>query len=907
MGIAVHAQNGDTYFEKGDYQNAIRAYRSEAMRNPSVYFNLGRAYFGIQNYDAAILAFENWKSKDPKCDQKKADQWLALLRRDDQAVTIENMGSSINTSNDEYVPRVSADGKYLYFISEDRSGGLGGEDIWYCERNTDGHWGSPQNFRQLNTSSHEGILAISPDGNVAIVFGNYPGSFGDGDLFYSVKTENGWSYPCNLGGTINTKKWESLATLGPDGKTLIYSTDGRDGKGNSDLWVTQLTEKGWTTPKNLGSTINTKEDEKWPFIAADGKTLYFSSDGHFGFGGSDLFMVRRLDDSWTNWSEPVNLGRYINTLNDDKDFSVSGSGINGFVTRSGAADGYGSNDIYSFYVPVQFRPEQVFNVYGRVNDENDSNAFVTIHYYDLSDGKEVNFTSTDKKDGMYTVSLQKGKKYQVEINMKGYLYFTTVLDLSNPDLLRKKEAFKEKLKFKQTEIDRIQHDLDQQNAALKAAMQSGSEDIQKMFDQVQTTLAQLRKSLNDLEQLMAEAKYNWLEEEGQSLNLRQDYTLQTARIGAKFELKNIFFEFGKATLTKESETELDKLYEIMAKSEIVIELGGHTDSIGSKEANQKLSQDRVNSVKTYLVGKGIDGQRIQAVGYGEEQPVASNSTEKGRAMNRRVEVKILKLQMDREGGEEVVKGNDKKDKKKKEEVVPNEQAEKGDMLALLQKAAKNGGLPSGSDCNKNPEFNTNPQYNPNPKKHPRAAWLNYSTMNKGNFILKSFNASVVNWGYKPLGSNSLGAEISFVSKKLTENRFQYYFVNPDSIKLGIGYNNLKNLQLGKSPFVFCYGLETKLFLGKTANMTADRFFGHMSVPLGFRYFMKPGGIILAPEVFYNVNVWTSRTKRNDGAFENGAQYIRIGANARWKFIHAGANYNIGPTVNFLGFRAGVSF
>ncbi|HCS20560.1 MAG TPA: hypothetical protein DIW47_08370 [Bacteroidetes bacterium] len=909
----VLAQNGDAYLAKDDYQGAIRAYRSEVQNNPAAYFNMARAYFAMQDFDAAILALESWKSKDPKCDHTKADKWLELLRRDDQPVKIENMGSTINTSEDQYVPRVSADGKTLYFLSDERSGGMGGEDIWYCERQSDGSWGVPKNFYSMNTTSNEGILAISPDGNVAIVFGNYKGSFGSGDLFYSVKTENGWSFPCNLGGTINTKNWESLAALGPDGKTLIYSTSREGGKGNSDLWVSQLTETGWTTPKNLGAAINTGEDEKWPFIAADGKTMYFSSNGHFGFGGSDLFMVKRLDDSWTNWSEPVNLGPYINSIKDDKDFSVSGSGINGFVTRSGSPDGYGANDIYQFYVPVQFRPEQVFNVFGRVSDENDSNAWVNIRYFDMDDGAEVNKTTTDAADGMYTVALQKGKKYQVVIDMKGYLYFSSILDLSDPNLLRKKEPFYEKLKFKQDEVNRLQTELDRQNAELKAALQSGSENIEEMFEAIEANMKRYRKALDDLENVMAEAKYQWLEEEGQSLNLRQDYKVQTARIGAKFELKNIFFEFGKATLTKESEKELDKLYEIMAKSEIVIELGGHSDSIGSEEANEKLSQDRVNSVKSYLVNKGINTQRIQAVGYGETQPVASNHNEEGRALNRRVEVKILKLQMDREGGEVVTDDDKKKKKEPKEEVVPVEVAEKGNMLDLLQKAAKNGGLPSGSDCNKEVQYGSNPNYKPTPTKkkynyggNGGISW-NFGDVDKGNFILKSFNVSVINWGYKPLDQKSLGAEVSFVTKKLKEHHFQYYFANPDSVSLGIGYDYLRNWQIKSTPILFCYGFESKLFLGKVLTMTEEKLFGHVAIPFGIRYMMQPKGVVVAPELFYNLSLWTSKRSDDNGAFEEGASYLRLGVNARWKLVHAGVHLNAGQTTSFLGFRAGVSF
>ncbi|MDX5319935.1 MAG: OmpA family protein, partial [Bacteroidota bacterium] len=524
-----------------------------------------------------------------------------------------------------------------------------------------------------------------------------------------------------------------------------------------------------------------------------------------------------------------------------------------------------------------------------------------------------NFTSTDHTNGMYTISLEKGKKYHVVINMKGYLYFSSVLDLSDPNVFRKKEPFADKIRFKQEELDRIQKELDEQNSQLKQALQSGSDDIQAMFDKVEATMKKYKAALAELENVMAEAKYRWLEEEGQSLNLRQDYTLQSVTVGAKFELKNIFFDFGKTTLKKESETELDKLFEILSKSEIVIELGGHTDSIGSEEANQKLSQERVNSVKSYLVNKGIDGQRILAVGYGETQPIASNSSDEGRALNRRVEVKIIKLQMDREGGEEVVEEKKDEKKKKKEEPAVVE-APKGDMLALLQKAAKNGGLPSGSDCNK--EVSYNPNYNSKDTKKKNNNWNNNSNFNGGfnwkygeigkkEFILKSFNASLVNWQYQPLNGGSIGAEVSFVSNKLRENALQYYFINrDDSVKMGFGYTHMRNRQIGKSPILLVYGADLKAFNGRVGNMTEEGFFGHLGIPIGIRYMMSPKGLIIAPEIFYNLGI---RVNSDNDVFQESLSYLRIGANTRWKLLHGGLYLNMGETISFMGFRAGVSF
>jgi OOP family OmpA-OmpF porin len=905
LGNIALAQTGDAYFNKKEYRNAVLAYKKEALRDPSKYMNLAKSHFALQEFSESVEAWKLYTEKHSSADKTLANKWI--LTREDMPVKVENIGENINTSNQEIVPRISSDGNTLYFLSEDRTGGVGGEDIWYCEKKPDGTWGEAKNLYQLNTTSHEGILSISPDGNVAIVFGNYQGSFGGGDLFYAVKTPNGWTFPCNLGGTINTKGWESLAALAPDGKTLIFSSSSRtDGKGGSDLYVTTLTEKGWTTPKNLGATINTSMAEAYPYISADGKTMYFTSTGHFGFGGNDLFVSRRLDDSWTNWSEPENLGRYINTLSDDQDFSIPGSGIKGYMVRNDMPDGFGGSDIYTFYMPQKYRPEQVFNVYGRIYDEKDSNVLANIRFYDLETNQEVTKVTSDAHDGMYNVSLPKRKKYQVVIDMKGYLYFSAILDLTDPELYRKQESFYTRLQHKQSRLNELQAEIDRLNAELKKATESKSEDIQKAFDKVENILKEYQKALDDYNRTMTEAKYRWLEEEGESLNLRKDFQLQTAQVGATFELKNIFFDFGKATLRKDSEAELDKLYEIMAKSEIVIELGGHTDSIGSDEANLKLSQDRVNSVKAYLVSKGITEARLQAIGYGEKQPVATNSTEEGRAMNRRVEVKILKLTMDREGGEIVTEEDRKKKKDKKKEEEPVEEiAEKGNMLELLQKAAKNGGLPSGSSCNEKPNYYGNNNYRPSDKKDYFRNFGNFGTIDKNNYTLKSFNASLVNFRYKPVGYFT-GAEVSFLSKKLTERAIQAYLISPDSIKGGLGYSSITNNQIGNSPFLFSLGYAAKVFVGKPASATEDKLFGHLSIPVGIKYLLVKDGFIVAPEIFYHINAWTSRTKRN-GVFDDGAQHLSIGVNGRWNMFHAGLNFNAGPLVSFVGFRAGVSF
>ena len=907
---ALKAQDGDEFFDNKDYQRAKLAYEREVKSDPSKYFNLAQCHFALLEFDEAIVAMNNYKEKYSSADKDLANKWLALLQRDDERIKVENLGPMINSSKDEYVPRVLQDGKTLYFVADGKTGGEGGEDIWYSTLDDNGEWREPVNFSKLNTSSHEGILAISPDENVAIVFGNYTGTFGGGDLFYSVRQDDNWTPPCNLGGAINTDGWESLACIGPDGKTLIFCTDKGDGN-ESDLWVTFLSEEGWSKPKNLGTVVNTTKEEKYPFLSADGKTLYFSSDGHFGFGGYDVFVSRRLDDTWENWSEPVNLGKYINTLDNDLDLSIPASGKKAYITRGGRADGYGGQDIYEFLMPFSMRPEQLFVLSGNVYDENDSAVQVNIRFIDMETKEDVTKVTSRADDGSYVASLPLNRKYLAVIDMSGYLYYSEVIDLSDPSKYQTKTYFQQKIASQKGKLQALKQKLDELNLKIDALANSNSEDINKAFEEYEQTLNQYRKTLDEIDRLVYEAKYNWMTEDTDDLKLKKDFKVQSAKIGAKFELKNIFFDVGKATLREESKDELDKLYEIMEKSEIVIELGGHTDSVGTTESNQALSQDRVNSVKKYLTDKGISADRMQAVGYGESQPIASNSTEEGRQMNRRVEVKILRLQQLRVGSDTIT--DDDRKKPKEEPVVAQV---KGDMLPILQAAARNGGLPSGSACNNIDYDWTRDAPKPATNTNPDNPWdFDKSPITRSQNIFKAFNVSLVNYQYKNVGFNndvmyengSQGINLTLVNKKLNETSFEYYYANDDAIGMGVGFSHIRTLQMKPFigfPFNYLGGIEFRAFTisDTTAQFDDETAIWNLNVPIGFRMVLPvQQKLIVAPEFMWGIGVAKNKT------YLNKAGYIRVGANVRWRILHAGLHLYMGKGASFLGYRLGVSF
>lgn len=909
IGMSSFAQSGDKYFKDKDYQRAAFAYEREAPSNPSLYLNLAKSYFALQEFQKATEAMKLYREKDPKADKTLADKYIALLERNDEKVKVENIGSTINTSTSEFLPRILQDGKTLYFISDDRPGGKGGEEIWYSTLNDKGEWGTPQPLSVLNSSSNEGLLAISPDEKVAIVFGNYTGSFGSGDLFYSVKTADGWTPPCNLGGTINTKRWESLACIGSDGKTLIYTTDMGDGNG-ADLYVSFLSEDGWSKPFSLGSTINTKSAEKFPFIAADNKTLYFSSDGHFGFGGNDIFVSRRLDDSWTKWSEPINMGKYINTLDNDQDLSIPASGKMAYVVRDGSPEGYGSSDIYKFLMPYSMRPEQLFKLYGYVTNEKDSAAEVNIKFIDMETNKEVTKATSNAENGYYSASLPLNKKYLAVIDMKGFLYYSEIIDLTDPDKYRKRYSFQQKITVQKARLDELKLKLDGYNLKIQELNNSTSDKLRETFDNYEKVLIDYKKALEEMDKLIYQAKYEWMTESEEDLSLQRDFHVKRAKIGATFELKNIFFELGSAILKEDSKKELDKLVEIMKNSEIVIELGGHTDSIGSDEANQNLSQQRVESVKTYLIEKGIATNRLVAVGYGEKYPVAPNATPEGRQLNRRVEVKILKLTADKEGADVVTDADKKKKDKEPEKVI----VKKGEMLPILQAAARKGGLPSGSECNNEtykPKYTPDKPYKPG-KSTPWGKYFDKEPLTLKDNVYKRVNFSLINHKYISLDDMSQGGSLILVKKKkLHENHFEYFFKNPDNVEFGAGYTHLWMVKLKEKtglPVNMIWGVETKYFQKnvKTTNTKTDYY--NLNIPIGARALIPFQGIIFAPELVYSYGLLYNKDTDNLGnEIMKRPTYLRMGVTARYKFLHAGLYANAGQEIGFLGYRLGVSF
>ncbi|GIV24231.1 MAG: OmpA family protein [Bacteroidia bacterium] len=473
-----------------------------------------------------------------------------------------NLGPNVNTPYSEYFPSLTADSRRLYFTTTRPkpgralpSGEQSDEDIYWCEGEARAVTWGPPTALPINTDKHEGASFFSSDGQT-VIFGmcHLPEGYGDCDMYVSRLHGTVWSKPVNLGPVINTKYWDTQPCLSADGKRLYFASDRPGGMGGADIWYSDWKDGQWQPPVNLGPPINTREDEYNPFIAADGKTLYFGSTGHPGYGGRDMFFSVLTS---LGWSEPKNLGYPFNTEKDEKSLFVDTRGEYAYVALE-RPEGKGREDIYVFRLWPEIKPVGLATyVRGQVIDAKSRAPLgATIKVVDIESRDTVRSLTSNQATGEFILSLPLGRRYACFAESPGYLFYSGHFDLSHTDTV-----------------------------------------------------------------------YNLL------------IPLQKVEKGASLTLRNVFFDFDKATLRPESEVELREVARLLRENpRWRVEVQGHTDSIGTASYNQTLSQRRAEAVRTYLIEQGIAAERITARGYGFTRPVATNRTGEGRALNRRTEI-----------------------------------------------------------------------------------------------------------------------------------------------------------------------------------------------------------------------------------------------------------------------------
>ncbi|MEX2363805.1 MAG: OmpA family protein [Balneolaceae bacterium] len=919
---AAVAQSADELYNSGKYIAAAAAYERAATNNAVNYKKAAMSYTATKEWDKAIRMYELYSENYSGANKSEIKTLIDILKAPEEELFIENIGENINSNLDEFLPRVSADGERLYFYSTDRAGGYGGGDVWYSQKKNDGSWDRPQSMGPVvNTDTHEGILSISSDGNTAIVFGNYEGRFGGGDFFYSAKVGDSWTVPCNLGGDVNSKNWESMANLSPDGKTLIFvAYNGRkteeEADYKTDIYITHLQNGRWTTPKTISSVINTSESETWPSLNADGRTLYFSSNGHPGLGEKDLFMTKRIGEGWDQWTTPVNLGKNVNSVLSDEDLTIPASGTVAYFTRvtTGEGDGFGQDDIFRMILPNELRPEPVVSIFGEISNQKDSLIAATLFWSDYDSGEELGYATSSRETGDYYITLPYGRRYLITANQKGYLFKTEMLDLRTQE--EDTAAFSEKIGAELSRMRSALTRIESNHNSYENLLASNSANLKSDFENLAGLSTNMNLAQMDLNESIRRARINWLEGNSGYKEVQKDIQLTEASEGAKLVLRNIYFDTGSANLRSESEQELDRLYEIMEKSRLVVEIGGHTDDVGSDQINKDLSQARAESVVRFIIGKGISSDRISAKGYGETEPIADNTNEEGRQENRRVEVKVLSSGMEGTGG--LVD---------QREVVEEETSSEN-LYELYRAAAKAGGLPSGAAC-----YEESNSY-----ASTRTTSTNTRTNNSGS--RRSTNVLSVSTGDAALGNggisflthsgggahgftNHSGMGVALLSGKANGERSLWGYFMGGTYGGGIEwirYNDLSgklNMPLSLDYGLGVYGTITSTSTdnGVVKSTAVSASLG-APVVLRLRYNMELASIKLSPYAAYNYNLLKHVTidpsvevKGNEVISTAVAtpSWMELGARAKWSFLSAGIGMQFSEGNSGMMFRAGIGF
>ena len=357
-----------------------------------------------------------------------------------KGLIVERLDETVNSDFSELNPLLSPDGKTLYFSRRNHPENMGGvtdkEDIWYSELGADGKWSLAKNMGpKFNNENPNFINAVSatPDGkSVIILLGNKYQENGKMVAGVSVSDNlNGnWSNPMPLN-IENDYNFNEKANyfMANTRKALLMSVERDDSRGDRDLYVSfQKNDSLWTAPLNLGDIINTAGEESAPFLASDNVTLYFSSNGFSGFGGADVYMTKRLDDTWTNWSEPENMGPDINTKLNDLFFNIPSTSEYAYYSREVAVD---NADVYRVKLPVFMSPEPTVVVRGKLIDSKTGKPIAAkIIYEQLPEGKEIGIAQSDPETGEYEIHLPGGYLYGVRAEADGHISSNQNLDLT---------------------------------------------------------------------------------------------------------------------------------------------------------------------------------------------------------------------------------------------------------------------------------------------------------------------------------------------------------------------------------------------------------------------------------------------------------------------------------------------
>jgi len=592
------------YIEKSVKQLGKRR-RRKSTEFLEASFYLAKAYQANYKFDKALTQYTELKERTKNkqlleiidIEIEKCTQGNSLVNNPIQ-LTITNLGDSINSEYGDHSPFISADESILIFTSrrenpysdETDISGEYDENIYISYSEDGGPWTTPVSIGDnINTSDHEASIGISVDGQRLLIYKSEE----EGSIYESNLVGDVWSKPIKLGPTINTKGRETHASLSADGTKLYFTSDRKGGYGGLDIYVAyRLLNGGWGKAKNLGPGVNTPQDERAPYIHPDDITLYFSSKGHGGLGGLDIFSSQ-LNEFGT-WTKPENIGYPINTSSDDIFYITSADRQRSYYASSKEA-GFGMTDLYI----IGLEEVEVANITimtGKVYICRGELPDVSITVMDAKTDEVVGIYTPNSKSGKFLFVLNKGGRYNVIFEADGKI-------INEEQLYVPEDAAYQQL-YKAVQIPVNPPCNDEELSMMKEQEYAGGVNID---------------------------------------NIDENGIVYDSNI----KIENILFPSNQSQLV-ESNSSLNKVADYLRDNpDAKIEVGAYADAVGRASYNYLLSKRRGNAIKDYLVKRKAKSEQVVVVGYGEENPIALNKNTNGtwnklgQKYNRRIEFRVI--------------------------------------------------------------------------------------------------------------------------------------------------------------------------------------------------------------------------------------------------------------------------
>ena len=633
-------------------QETIAILEKAFKESPSdhiILYYLGRAYHHDYQFEKAGSCFDKYLAyhDDDQLHIKEAEHYrryslngTKLLKKKNK-VEIKNIGSPLNTEDDEYVPVLTADESQLFFtykgvrsvggkqnekFNPDEKKGSYYEDIFYSKKLADNNWSKPMSIeKDINTKYNDACIALSPDGQELYTF--HSDEKNEGDINKCVLKGDTWSEPQPLNNNINTEAWEGSCSISADGRLLFFSSERADGFGKKDIYFSTKQANGdWGPAKNLGAFVNTEDDEDDPYISTDGTMLFFSSNGHKSIGGFDV-MYSLFKDA--KWQDAQNMGFPLNTTDDDRYFVLNAKGDMGYFSSNRDSKEKLNQDIFSYTTNFETEKPVLALIKGTVFG-NDLPIESTIEIIRKNTKRIIGPFHSNAKTGNYLLTLSQDETYSFIIKAEGYAdykedfivpHLSFFTDVKKDFHLYKNDFVSTKTKKEDSLTKLIAEKIDEvkikNTVAAKSDSVSSSKEVKEPIKTETTTTSVIQKP-----ELISE----------------KPILTNTAFI--------LHFDFNKATINKD-EPELKNLLEFLnTNKDYKITIIGHTDERGASDYNLKLSERRANAARNFMIANKISASKISStVGKGEDEllvPCPSGDCDETiHSKNRRVEIKLI--------------------------------------------------------------------------------------------------------------------------------------------------------------------------------------------------------------------------------------------------------------------------